>query len=65
MKNIKIGECLKLWQQIYKVVDSKTIRRLKALTERLTLNKEEGLLDNEYLEEGLSSSSLLSAVIII
>ena len=53
-----------MWQWIYKVVDSKTIRRLKALTKRLTLNKEEGLLDNKYLEEGLSSSSLLSAVII-
>ena len=47
------------------MVDSKTIRRLKALTKRLTLNKEEGLLDNKYLEEGLSSSSLLSAVIIM
>ena len=54
-----------MWQWIYKVVDSKTIRRLKALTKRLTLNKEEGLLDNKYLEEGLSSSSLLSAVIIM
>ena len=52
-----------MWQQIYKVVDGKTIRRLKALTERLTLNEEEGLLDNKYLEEGLSSSSLLSAII--
>ena len=47
------------------MVDSKTIRRLKALTKRLTLNKEEGLLDNKYLEEGLSFFSLLSTIIII
>jgi len=62
-KNIEMGECLKSWQRIYKMVDGKTIRRLKALTERLTPNEEEGLLDDEYLEEGSSSSSPLSAAI--